>query len=386
MRVLILADASFAMREREMISRLELGLADEGVRVAHAVPRTTVDALEAAGRAVVDLFAQSIVYEPRGLPFGRAARLRRLVNSLSVLGAGDDERPVDVVHVLGDGAWSLAGDLASQTGAGLAVTVWSAPAAGAAARLRLPHPAKGVPPLVPVYLVPDPALESRLREELDRSGHSAAGVRLAPWGVNAAGSAHEVLRTGRAISIVIAGSGTDPPAYVACLDGLASVARTVPDLLIFADADVAARTGLMSRAQGLGLEDRFTLVPEVEARRELALSADLIVIPEALGEHRSLTLDAMASGAVVVAAEDPFVSYLADWKTSRLVPRPEAALWSAAIGELIDDHAGARSLAASAREYVRQNHRASGQVAAVLDAYEWMTGREPIPFEPRADS
>ena len=38
MRVLILADGLFATRERALLSRLEVGLADEGVRVVQATP------------------------------------------------------------------------------------------------------------------------------------------------------------------------------------------------------------------------------------------------------------------------------------------------------------------------------------------------------------
>ncbi len=38
MRILIIADESFASRERAMLSRLEVGLADEGVRVVHVIP------------------------------------------------------------------------------------------------------------------------------------------------------------------------------------------------------------------------------------------------------------------------------------------------------------------------------------------------------------
>jgi hypothetical protein len=386
MRVLILADDSLATRERELIVRLEVGLADEGVRVAYAVPRAVVEAEAAAGRVPTNLFAQALVYEPRGVPWSRRARLESLLGSLAPLGGDDESRRVDIVHAMGRGAWGMAGQLAATTGAGLVVSVWSAAVSRAAARLRPPHSPRGQPPVQPLFLVPDAALEKHLVSELDAAGVKDAVVRLAPWGVHAHAGVHEVIRPGRVVSLVLGGGGSDPPAYAAALVGLASLAARGHDLMVFADASVAARAVPVSLVKSTGLTERFTLVPEVEARRELALAADILLVPEAVGEHRSLVLDAMASGTLVVALADPLVSYLADGKTARLVERPDADAWSSAVGGLLTDRAAARALAESAREYTRQKHRVSSQVAAILDAYEWLAGRTSIPFDPSVAS
>ena len=43
MRALILADRSFAARERDMLTRVQVGLIDEGVRVVEAIPSDVAD-------------------------------------------------------------------------------------------------------------------------------------------------------------------------------------------------------------------------------------------------------------------------------------------------------------------------------------------------------
>jgi hypothetical protein len=82
----------------------------------------------------------------------------------------------------------------------------------------------------------------------------------------------------------------------------------------------------------------------------------------------------------VIASADPLISVLIDGRTARLLDRPGPERWSAAVTATIEDRQGSQALAASAREYVKQHFRASAHVAAVVDAYEWMTSRQSIPF------
>jgi glycosyltransferase involved in cell wall biosynthesis len=150
--------------------------------------------------------------------------------------------------------------------------------------------------------------------------------------------------------------------------------------MFFAEAEAVHVSGIWPLVRRLGLSERFTLAPDVEARRELALRGDALVLPEALGEHRTLTLDAMAAGMVVIAAADPLVSVLVDTRTARLVDKPSAERWAGALRWLAESRDPARALALAAREHVRAQCRASAHVAAVMDAYEWMTASESIPF------
>lgn len=364
MRVLIIADESFAARERAMLSRLEVGLADEGVRIIHAVPR------RAAQWHHPEVFLQAVQYEDRGLIVSRAWRAQQLLASIERLGEGEAQ-PIDVVHAFGRGCWGVAIEAARQAEAALALEVADAASAVAAARLRLPDGA------APLLLVPDATLERLIHAEAPR-----AAVRVAPWGVHTPSTPRDALRDGRDVAVMIDGSGGDRAGMAACMEGIGAVAPRYPDLMFFAEAEAVRLSGVWPMVKRLGLSERFTLTPDMEARRELALRADALILPEALGEHRTLTLDAMAAGMVVIAAADPLVSVLIDGRTARLIERPDGSAWAAALEWMLAQRDEARALAASAREHIRQHCRASTYIAAVIDAYEWMTAGESIPFAP----
>ncbi len=379
MRVLILTDASFATREREMLLRLQVGLADEGVRIIHAVPRSA--APEEGQPPAGQVFVEQVVYEDRGPGFLGRLRDRRFAEQIDRLHDPADERPVDVVHVFGEpgsgsggGAWATGAELAARFQAALGIEVWSAECVERAARL---HPASGVDRPPTVFFAPDRPTEGRLREEVERPGIGA--VRYTPWGVHTPASAHDLLAEGRSPSVMIAGSGRDSGSYAAALAGLAAPGPQ-SRLMIFADAEAMGRARAWPVVNRLGLIDRFTLAPDIEGRRDLTLKCDLLLIAEALGEHRTLVLDAMAVGALVVAAPDPMVGWLIDGRTARLVDRAQPDSWAALLASLLSDEPGARVLAASARKHVRQQQRASAHVASVVDAYEWLTAGDALPF------
>jgi hypothetical protein len=376
MRAVILADESFATRERAMLSRLEVGLADEGVRVVHAIP------LRAAKWYQPEVFTQAVTYMDQGFSFSLRWRTQQLARALEALAEGD-ERAVDIVHAFGHPAWPIAIELVRQTGSGLAVEVWCRDLIRSAGRLRLPGgaaggrgPGAGAANLPPVFFAPDPGIEHALRDE-----DTSLSVRLTPWGVHTPAAPREILRPGRAISIMVDASGMGGEAMAAALEGLAGVAAAVPEVMIFAESEAVRVAGLWPMIRRLGLTDRFTLIPDLEARREMSLRGDVLILPEARGEFRSLALDAMAHGMLVIAAADPLVTVLIDGRTARLVDRPAAERWRGAISWALSDRPAAIALARSAQDYIRQSRRASGHISAVVDAYEWMTSRESIPFE-----
>jgi glycosyltransferase involved in cell wall biosynthesis len=140
--------------------------------------------------------------------------------------------------------------------------------------------------------------------------------------------------------------------------------------MIFCDAQAARRAELHRLAKKLGILNRLSLIDELEGRRDLVVEGDLLIQPEAGGEARSVTLEAMAHGMVVLAAADPAVTALRDGVTCRLISSPTASAWEAAVGTALSDRAGSQALARSATAYVREHHRASRHIRAILDAYD----------------
>src|SRR5213595_3029987 len=95
LRVLILADEFFASRERGLLTRLEVGLADEGVRVIHAVPEGTKT--EAPG----GVFSRVLTYSPKTLILTRSLAVRKLGRAIADMDETEEPGDIDIIHVFG---------------------------------------------------------------------------------------------------------------------------------------------------------------------------------------------------------------------------------------------------------------------------------------------
>jgi hypothetical protein len=375
MRVVVLADDLFALRERAMLRRLEVGLADESVRVVHAIPERSVE----LGSG--DAFTKTVTYSDTVMPMADRFRAATLARSLDTLaeseGPGDTGRAVDVVHVFGGGVWSLGRRLAQQTGAGLVLEVWRMGLTARATAMRDSDSRDRAPATGPLFLAPDPAIERALRAE-----GPGISVRLAPWGVYTPSETRQILDDDRVPSIMVVGTGRDPATYAGVMRGLAAARKHGHDFVAFMDARAAQRARVWPLAHSLGLLDRLSLIEELEGRRDLVLLGDMLVHPDHGGEQRSIVLDAMAAGMVVVAAADPAVSVLADGLTARLVrtPDPHGEAWAAAISGLLADRTTARTMARMAHDHVAKERKASAHVRAVLDAYAWTMPKVSLAF------
>ncbi|HZW09495.1 MAG TPA: glycosyltransferase [Phycisphaerales bacterium] len=361
MRVVIAADRTFASRERSMLSRLQVGLADEGVRVVQALPQ----GVEIEQSSVL---LDSVHYEQVGLPLSRRWRATRAAR---VITAVDPVAPPEIVHVFGGSIWPFGAALARELGAALVLEAWRA-------RLlpQVQHVREGSDAAVPTFVV---APDARLAEYLRREAPSAV-IREARWGVHAPPEPRRVLEPGAAWSLMVAGAGLDRRAYVAAFEAIADIVRGRPDVLVFADAVAARRAELWLLAAKLGIRERLSLVDEMDANRELVLRGDVLILPEARGEQRTLVLEAMGGGMPVVAAADPLNGTLIDRRSALLVPAGDRSAWTSALARVLDDAAAVGAMVASAHAYVRDEHRPSVQVRGVLQAYEAAVGRSPIPF------
>lgn len=358
-----MADEFFATRERPLLERLEVGLADEGVRVIHAVP-DTLGAAPAGG-----LQSRVVTYAPKTMALTRGLAVRRLARAMEEVTRAEGGDRVDVVHVFGGAVWGLAADLADEIDSDLAIEVWRTGLVKRASALR-------DAPEGHVLMAPDPAIERALVAAIGRD----APVRLAPWGAHAPPLDRAVLEESKAWAVVIVTSGVREAATRAALEGLAVLAALRPDLQIFIDSVAAARANIWANARRLNLLPKINLIQDLEGRRDLVLRADLMLLPDAQGEQRSIVLEAMTSGMIVVAAKDPGVSFLIDGRTAFLVPEDDARAWGVALSQLAQNPGRGLHLTRSAHEYVRTNRRASDHVRAVLAAYRWLTGNDAIPF------
>lgn len=356
MLAVIIADSSFARREHAMLARLEIGLADEGVRVVHAVPQSVLQT-ETAG-----LYSTVVGYQDMGLSISRRLRAGRLAHAIRDAVGDEAATDVSVVHAFGVNCWNMALDLARIVGAGVLLEVWRSSLIGRAANL-----ANARPDPLPHFCVSEPSVSSALRKRAGR-----ALIHTAPWGVHTPDSVRPTFDRSRTLGVAVLSDSGDAKAAAAALGGLKSACRDLSDTLIFlgaADVPPSREAGLWSVAERLDLLPSLTAIPDMEARREPILQMDMLLIPEAAGRERSLALEAMASGMVVIAAADPLVSSLVDGQTARVVRSSTPTAWETAIRSVTDSPDAWRSLAASGREFVRSRRSASAQIGEILKAY-----------------
>lgn len=355
MRVLMIADRSFATREQRMLTRLEVALADEGVRVARATP-------EGLAGDESESFAPRVEYESASPLLSTRARAARLLRRLSACSPDWSGGAPDVVHVCGDGAWGLACATARRLEKPLAVEMWSHRLLGGVRRFER-RVGRG---LDFMWIAPGDCTSEALR----RAG-ARARTRVAAWGAHADDRPVAFSDPVRPVSASVLATGRDPGAVSAALEGLALAARRHDELMVFLDAVAVERSHeVWKRLRTLRALDRVSLMPDLESRREPALRADLFIRPEASGEHRSVLLDAMAAGMCVLTAKDPVVEALQHERTCMECAEPTALGWERTVLHALDEPQRARAMGVGAQRWIRDSQSVSSQAAALMDAYD----------------
>ncbi len=360
MNVLLLIDADFAARERSMLRRVEVGLADEGVSVLHALPQTP--------RSEETILAARVVtFAPDRLGWTARSRTRAFLSEIEARYPGELFGKIDAVHVLGRRWWTFGASIARELDAGLVIEIWRHASIDRAGALHAKTPT--------VLLASDPAIH----RDMAKAGLSES-ARPGSWGVYAAPRPNAILPTDRASSVMILGGRGDLGAIERTLQGIAHGTPN-DDLMIFIDARLAPKTHLWRCARELKLLNRLSIIEDMEGERDLVLAGDILLIPSPDGENRSIVLDAMGHGMLVIAPRDPAIEVLDDPSIARLLPDPTPDAWSGATANALSDREQAAQTGTRAWEFVRERRKGAAHVASIIDAYEWLTSSNPLPFE-----
>ncbi|MFK7883805.1 MAG: hypothetical protein AB8F26_06445 [Phycisphaerales bacterium] len=363
MHVLLLADAPFAEHERALIERVAAGVTGEGVRVTVAIPKRT--------ETQFSLLTDPIRYSDRGLMLTHRIRAEQVA---AAVGGSVSKASglIDVVHAFGGGAWTIAGTLAEIFGSALAFELWRG---GLTDRLEGISPPTGV---VAACFAPDRPIERAVT-----SSGTDLSIRLTPWGCYSPPAPTPVFRSGATASMVFVSSGRDGDQCRQAFEGACRVIAQSTDVMMFVAADAVNRAGLWKIAERVGVLDRLTLIDRLEDRRDLILCCDMIVYPDTRHEQRTILLDAMAHGLVIVAAGDPLVSVIVDGVTVKSPESVTTVAWQEAVAGVLADRSAAIALGLSAREHIRKNRRASAHIASLIDAYTWLAGADSVPIDSR---
>ncbi|MBX3363190.1 MAG: glycosyltransferase [Phycisphaeraceae bacterium] len=369
MRVLYLLDHDFAMRERKLIERLEVGLAAEGVKTIRMEPESV-----AATQSEVSVAGRIVRYPPFG-PLATRRQRGRMLESLAREALKDESgAAIDVVHVFAPSMWSLGAELARALAASWAIEVWSDAAMSRAARIRT---GRGLS--APVLMAADPALVDRARA----SGRDAA-IRQTTWGVHALQSPQQIMREDATFSVVMSSSGMEPGVLHQAMAGIAAMVKIEERILVFVESGAAGKARLWREAETLGLLSRMSLIPDLEVHRDLVMACDVLLLPDMSGQVRTLALEALAHGMGLVATRDDRVSlFRGDLPIGRFVSHGDRAGWIAALEGVVRDRDRTRELARQGWSLMREQRRVSTHVTSVFDAYQWMRSKDAMPFAAR---
>lgn len=355
MQALLIVDRLFARHEKALIERTVVGLLDEGIGVRLIVP-------DPGGHRspAWDAPVPTTPYTERGFWFMVPMRARSIVRTIR-----DDSPDAvwDIVHAFGGQTWPLAIEIARGLGAALVLEVWRlglAPRAQAIARSR---------DIELICIVPDAALAHAIEEQ----GESLP-VRVAPWGVPSPIAPREILRDGEGDTIVFHSGARDKGVCVASFDGLIDAVRARDRVHVFVNIEAAQRAALWGRARDAGILDRMTLVDRIESQRSLVLGADLYINPDTVHEHRTMLLEALANGLVVVCAGEEQSSVLVDGETAMIVRTKRPADWGQAVSDALDRRERSRALGRGAWAHIREHRKLSTHIGATIDAYAQVCG------------
>lgn len=344
----MIIDDERLLHERIMLSRLCVGLIDEGCTLTRIVPQNSEGAANEPGQSELGLAAR-IAVPMKVLPWMRKSRAESIAQAM--------QRAVpDVIYAIGYEAWQVALDLAKHIERPVALNVWCAQLLRKLPNARAAH-------AVNAYIAPAHQLVAALRERVEPEL-----VSYVPQGVAVPAESWPVFsKPNQTTSLAVVGSGVDIISYRALLSGLSRIFSEYSNVHVFMELRGPQQHEIWRQAHRLEMLANVSAITDAAQFRTLLTQCDVLILPERVGELRSLVLEAMAMGLPVVAAKDPMLDIFKADENALIVNEAEPERWFDAIHKLLSSHDFAKQLGSAGRKYVQENHRSSDQVSALLE-------------------
>ncbi len=352
MKVALIADESWLRHEARLLRHLTVGLADESVRFVAVVP-------EGARLGEQVLTDERITYRPGPAAWVSRWRLRRLGGDLA-------DQQIDLLHALDGSLAAPAMSLAKSLGVPLACNSWSLGQAVAAGRVCDASSALLVP-TTPMY-----------RAAADKVAGPV--MRVLRPGVMRSDAPPPLNEPEQMLCCLLILDGRVDAATINALHGLAAAAKELEQLQVFVYATEHPPHRLWQLASKLGLAGQANLVGADAGSQRLAIRADLVLVPQAVGMMRSFLPQAMAGARPVIAAPSEMADFLIDGQTARLIPDATAGDWTRLVRQAAADPVPWRQLGEGGQAYIRDHFSPAAFVADTLEVYRQLVG-EPLKFE-----
>lgn len=338
MHLALIIDQERLRREHAMLQRITDGLREHDVQVTLVLP-ATLDPDE-THPVLGDTEVRARMQVPLWM---RRARARHVAGTLT-------NGTPDLIHAIGGQAWTVALDLCRVIDRPVTLDVWSADLL------------KRIPPgraatFVAAYVAPTDPLADAVRQ---RVGPDL--VTVVPLGVEVPKAPRKVLVDREdSMTLAIVGSGRDLAAYRAMLTGLSRLISEFPQIQACLELRGPAEHEIWRQARRLDLLGHISTIVDAASHRPLLTGCDVLVMPERLGQVRSILLEAMAGGMPVVAADDPYLDMLSHNQTALIVDQTEPDDWTEKLRLILTDAQLPLRLGAAARSLVHDRYRPAAQ-------------------------
>ncbi|MHC4079837.1 MAG: glycosyltransferase family 4 protein [Planctomycetota bacterium] len=349
--IALIIDHERLVRERGLLERTSLGLGEHGCRVTVILPQAAQ--IDDEPEAELPLPAASHIWARMKVPpWMRRVRTRRVADALAT------SEP-ELLHAVGEQAWALGLDLAKLLDRPVTLDVWSAEQVR-----RVPHARAASH--VAGYITPTEPIADALRQRLEPDL-----VSMVPFGVELPAEPRTVLadRDG-AIALAIIGSGLDATSHRPMLTGLSRLTKEFPQIQACLELRGPNQHEIWRQARRLDLLGHISTIDDAALHRALLTGCDVLVVPERLGQVRSLILAAMALGMPVMANDDPYLDMLMADQTAIIVEQDDPDQWADNLRRLLTDPDLAPRIGGAARAWVAEHHRPDDHVESLEAAFQ----------------
>jgi glycosyltransferase involved in cell wall biosynthesis len=218
---------------------------------------------------------------------------------------------------------------------------------------------------VAAYIAPTEPIADALRQRLDPDL-----VSMVPFGVELPPEARNVLADREeAISLAIIGSGLDATSHRPILTALSRLTKEFPQIQACLELRGPHEHEIWRQARRLDLLGHISTIDDAAQHRTLLTGCDILMVPERLGQVRSLILAAMALGMPVMAGDDPYLDMLTADQTAIIVEPDDADAWADNLRLLFTDPDLAGRIGGAARSWVAEHHRTEDYVTGLEAAF-----------------
>jgi glycosyltransferase involved in cell wall biosynthesis len=171
------------------------------------------------------------------------------------------------------------------------------------------------------------------------------------------------------ICMVTAGPFKDESIYGSLLGAIRHLAVDGYEFMLFIMGEGPAERKLRKKISALGISEVVTIVPRLQDWHSILSAADIFIRPWPENTFNPLILEAMSSGTAVAACAGGVDDLIIDGQTAVVFDGNDEINIMNSLKGLLDRPEYASRLACQAKEYIRQHHKVSDMIEAIIQTY-----------------